>query len=62
MGAPAPMTRGAKNLTSGFTDPQAAKPSAQALPPAAARTLRGLDPVQRLNAREKAAGSENPTR
>lgn len=26
------------------------------------RTARGLDPVQRLNAREKDAGSENPTR
>ena len=26
------------------------------------RIMRGLDPVQRLNARENAAGSENPTR
>jgi len=45
------MTPGAKNLTRGCRD--------QAL---AARRLRGLDPVQRLKAREKAAGSENPTR
>ncbi len=26
------------------------------------RAMRGLDPVQRLKARENAAGSENPTR
>jgi hypothetical protein len=56
------MTRGAKNLTSGFTGPEAAKASAQGRSPAVARRVRGLDPVQRLKARENAAGSENPTR
>ena len=62
MGGAAPMTRGAKNLTSGFTDPEAAEALVQGWPLAAARTERGLDPVQRLKARENAAGSENPTR
>ena len=66
----APMTRGAKNLTSGFTDegsPTAPTTSVNLVGDqtdwaAAARAVRGLVPVQRLNARENAAGSENPTR